>query len=66
MTPSVSSKRTSNASGDGQGLATGTPAACTPACTDGGAVENLAAAFLALSAEERNRLLAALLMAGPK
>jgi hypothetical protein len=67
VTPSVSSKGTSDASETGKGVMEGAPSACTPACTSKGStgqadpVAVLAAALLGLSPEDRARLAALLL-----
>ena len=67
MTPSVSSKGTSDASEIGEGLAASASDACTGACTNEAKPEQadplatLAAALLGLSPEDRARLAAMLL-----
>src|SRR5262249_60698020 len=67
VTPSVSSKGTSDATEANKGLTETTPAVCTPVCTSEGesqqrdTVEVLAAALLGLSPADRARLAALLL-----
>jgi hypothetical protein len=67
VTPSVSSKETPDASGEGKGLTADLPDRCTPGCTNpaetpkAGTVEALAAALLGLSPDDRARLTAMLL-----
>jgi hypothetical protein len=71
VTPSVSSKGTSDATETDKGVTADAPSACTTACTAEAKPEQtdplapLAAALLALSVEDRARL-AAMLLAQPK
>jgi hypothetical protein len=67
VTPSLSSKNSSNTSGTDKGLAATDPPACTPACTSEAKsdqidpVAALAAALLSLSPTDRARLAALLI-----
>jgi hypothetical protein len=66
VTPSVSSKGQPVASGDAKGLAETPAAVCTPVCTSevktqqGTSLDQLAAALLTLSPEDRAKLAAML------
>jgi hypothetical protein len=71
VTPSVSSKGTSDASETDKGVTAGAPFRCTSGCTSEGQTANadplapLAAALLALSPADRARLAALLTAATP-
>jgi len=72
VTPSVSSKGSSDASETDKGVTTGAPSRCTNGCTSEAKPEHadplapLAAALLGLSAADRARLAAMLLGLQPK